>query len=61
MEPEAAIVDIRYEIEPTNSLLLALELILNAVGVREAERSERYVVINNYWVASQSESLREAI
>ncbi|KXK43108.1 MAG: hypothetical protein JNIBNLAF_00590 [Nitrosomonas europaea] len=61
MEPEAAIVDIRYEIEPTNSLLLALELILNAVGVREAERSERYVVINNYWVASQSEPLREAI
>lgn len=61
MEPEATIVDIRYEIEPSNSLLLALEHVLNALGVREAERSERYVVIDNYWVVSQSKSLREAI
>ena len=46
MEPEATIVDIRYELEATNPVLSALELVLQAVNLRSTERSIRYLVVS---------------
>ena len=61
MEPEATIVDIRYELEATNPVLSALELVLQAVNLRSTERSIRHLVVNNYWTISQSNGLDEAL
>lgn len=61
MEPEATIVDINYELEATNSVLSALELALQAVNLRSTKKSIRYLVVNNYWTASQSKGLDEAL
>ncbi|MBA2658113.1 MAG: hypothetical protein H0U72_00760 [Nitrosospira sp.] len=61
MEPEATIVDIKYELEATNPVLFALELMLQAVNFRSTERSIRYLVANNYWTVSQSKGLDEAL
>lgn len=61
MEPEATIVDIKYELVPNNRVLLEFEDLLNATGLRSAERSVRYLVVGNYWTLSHSESLGEAL
>jgi hypothetical protein len=61
MEPEASIVDIRLETAPTHPALQAIEALLVATGIRSSERTVRYLVLGNYWVISQSTSLKEAI
>lgn len=61
MEPEATIVDIKYELEPKNIVLHGFEDLLNVVGLRSAGRSVRYLVIGNYWTISHSKSLDEAL
>lgn len=61
LEPEASIIDIRYELEPTNPALQAIELLFGAIGIYSRDRTVRYLVLGNYWVVSQSASLNEAI
>lgn len=58
MEPEATIVDIKYEHEATNPVLSALE---QAVNLRSTKKLIRYLVVNNYWTVSQSKGLDEAL
>lgn len=61
MEPEASIIDIHYEVEATHPILLPFERLLNVTGIRSEERTVRYLVLDNYWMVSQSSSLNEAI
>ncbi|BEN34673.1 hypothetical protein SMKC041_13050 [Serratia marcescens] len=61
MAPEAAIVDIRYEIDSSNPLLAAIEGIFNVLGFHSRQHTVRYLVIENYWTPSRSNSLNEAI
>ncbi|WP_148873829.1 hypothetical protein [Serratia marcescens] len=61
MAPEAAIVDIRYEIESSNPVLAAVEDLFDALGFRSRQHTVRYLVIENYWTPSRSNSLDEAI
>ena len=61
MEPNATIVDVRYQLESENILLLGLERTLAIFSFRPREYSMRYLVIDNYWTSSRSESLDEAI
>ena len=60
-EPEAIIVDFHYQIESTNAVLSTLDRLLTATGLRSTEHTARYLVIGNYWVPSQSTSIKEAI
>jgi len=61
MAPEAAIVDVHYELESSNPVLSAIEGLLNVAGIRSSVRGIRYLVIDNYWTISQSASIDEAI
>lgn len=61
IEPEASIVDIHFETAPTHPVLQAIEALLSTPGIRSNERTVRYLVLGNYWVLSQSTSLKEAI
>ncbi len=59
--PEAAIVEVHYELEPANLVLSTIEKLLNTVGTNFRARSIRYLVIDNYWTISPSTSINEAI
>lgn len=61
MEPEATIVDVKYEVEPTNTVLAGIEFALNTIGLRTREKTIRYLVLSNYWTVTQSASPNEAI
>jgi hypothetical protein len=61
MQPEATIVDLRLELEPTNSVLAAVDTLLDFAGIRSSVRTIRYLVIENYWIVSNSASINEAI
>ncbi|EMB4113389.1 hypothetical protein OI978_23550 [Serratia nevei] len=61
MAPEAAIVDIRYEIDSSNPVLAAIEGIFDVLGFHSRQHTVRYLVIENYWTPSRSNSLNEAI
>ncbi len=61
MAPEAAIVDIRFELDSSNPVVSALDTFLDATGLRPRARTVRYLVIDNYWTISQSASIGEAI
>ncbi|HGE8412475.1 TPA: hypothetical protein ACGD7S_005096, partial [Serratia marcescens] len=61
MAPEAAIVDIRYEIDSSNPVLAAIESVFNVLGLHSRQHTVRYLVIENYWTPSRSNSLNEAI
>ena len=60
-EPEAVIVDFHYQIESSNTVLSAIDRLLTVTGLRPTEYTARYLVIGNYWVPSQSTSIKEAI
>ena len=59
--PEAAIVEMHYELEPSNHMLSTIEKLLNTVGFHSRVQSIRYLVIDNYWTISPSTSINEAI
>lgn len=61
MQPEATVVDIRFELEPTNPTLAAVDSVLDLTGIRSRARTVRFLVIENYWTVSNSTSLDEAI
>lgn len=61
MEPDAAIFNIRYEIESSNPVLSSLEGVLNAARLRSNEKTIKYLVVNNYWIPTSSDSSGEAI
>lgn len=61
MQPEATIVDVQFELEPSNRVLAGLEVVFDRIGVRPLKRTIRYLVIENYWAPSNSTSLTEAI
>jgi hypothetical protein len=61
MEPDAAIFSIRYEIESSNPMLSSLEHILNKTGLRSNEMAIKYLVVDNYWIPTNSDSPGEAI
>lgn len=61
MQPEATIVDVRLELEPTNSLLAIIDSLLDLTGIRSRTRTIRYLIIENYWTVSNSASIDEAI
>ncbi|WP_348727768.1 hypothetical protein [Rheinheimera texasensis] len=61
MVPEATIVDVHYELESSNSALWALEEFLSVIGIQSSIRTNRYLVVDNYWTLSQSTSIDEAI
>ena len=58
LKTDAAIVDVHYELEPTNKVLS----LLNAIGIKNKVENFRYLVISNYWTSvSPSVSINEAI
>lgn len=58
LKTDAAIVDVHYELEPTNKALL----LLNTIGIHNKVENFRYLVISNYWMSvSPSVSINEAI
>lgn len=61
MEPEAAIVDVRYEVVPSNPVLSTAEDLLGVIGIRPHIHRVRYLVIDNYWTRTSSASIDEAI
>ena len=61
MQPNAMIVDIRFEIESSNPWLSVLESAADAIGIRSNARVIRYLVVDNHWAVSNSNSIDEAI
>lgn len=61
MQPVAAILEIQYDVLPTNSLLAGIDKVLRAMGLRNDHTKTRYLVVDNYWHETRSESLGEAI
>lgn len=61
MEPDAAIFSIRYEIDSSNPALSSLEHVLSAIGLRTPEQTVRFLVVNNYWIPTNSNSPKDAI
>lgn len=61
MEPDAAIFSIRYDIESSNPMLSSLERVLNKTGLRSDEMTIKYLVVDNYWIPTNSDSPAEAI
>jgi hypothetical protein len=61
MQPEATIVDIRFEIEAKNQTLATLDSFLDLTGIRSRARTIRFLVIENYWTISNATSPNEAI
>lgn len=61
MEPDAATFSIKYEIVSSNPVLSLLEHVFSAIGLRTAEQTVRYLVVNNYWIPTNSNSPAEAI
>jgi hypothetical protein len=59
--PEASIVDIDYELEAENSLLLKLEKVFSTIGLCLPKHNIRYLVVGNYWSVTHSKSLDEAL
>ncbi len=52
---------IKYEAESSNRLLHSLEHALGAIGLWSPEVTIKYLVVNNYWIPTNSESPGEAI
>ena len=61
MRPNATIVNIHYQLESSNRLLQLFERALAIFGFNSNEYSSKYIVIDNYWIPSQSESIEEAV
>lgn len=61
IKPEAVIVKVYYDLEPSNSVLSKFENILHSIGIYSRAHSIRYLVIDNYWMVSSSTSIHEAI
>ncbi|UST93788.1 hypothetical protein [Pseudomonas siliginis] len=61
MQPVAAILEVQYDVLPTNGILAGLDKILRAIGLRNSSTKTRYLVVDNYWHETRSESLGEAI
>lgn len=61
MQPVAAIFEVQYDVIPTNRLLALVDVALRAVGLRNEKTKIRYLVVDNYWYETRSESLKEAI
>jgi hypothetical protein len=61
VQPEATIVDIRFELEAINQNLATLDSFFDLTGVRSHPRTIRFLVIENYWTISNATSLNEAI
>ena len=61
MEPDAAIFSIKYETESSNPMLSSLEHALSKVGLRSSSETVKYLVVNNYWIPTSSNSVGEAI
>lgn len=61
MEPAASIIDIKFQLKSANPILSAVESFLNIIGFRSPVRTTRYLVINNYWTVSNTQSLDEAL
>ncbi|WP_148051322.1 hypothetical protein [Pseudomonas chlororaphis] len=61
MQPMAAIIEIQYDVLPSNTVLAGLDKILRVIGLRNASTKIRYLVVDNYWHETRSESLGEAI
>jgi hypothetical protein len=61
MEPDAAIFSIRYDMESSNPMLSLLEHVLTKMGLRSNEMTIKYLVVDNYWIPTNSDSAGEAI
>ena len=61
MEPVASIVDVDYELTPANRILAGVEWMASQAGFRSGFKSKRYIVVDNYWVSSNSSSIEEAL
>ena len=61
MQPDAAIVDVHFDYISSNYLFKGLEKIMTFLGFRDVTQSYRYLVIENYWIESQSKAIDEAI
>lgn len=61
MQPVAVILEIQYDTLPTNTILAGIDKILRAIGMRNYHTKIRYLVVDNYWHETRSESLGEAI
>ncbi|MDR2219481.1 MAG: hypothetical protein LBE24_02765 [Methylobacillus sp.] len=59
MAPEAFIVDVRYELEPSNSVLAIFETLLDDIGMRSREQTIHYMVVENYWTVSRSDFVND--
>lgn len=61
MKPNAAIVNVQYQLESSNWLLRLFERALGHIGLGSNKYDSKYLVIDNYWIPSHSESIDEAV
>jgi hypothetical protein len=61
MEPVATIVNIEFELVPSNRVLAGIEWLLSQTGMRSNVKSKRYLVVDNYWIVSNSDAPDEAL
>lgn len=61
IELEAAIFDLVYRTHPTNGLLAHMDSALKWIGLRSNEIKTRYVMVDNYWSPTSSNSMNEAL
>lgn len=57
----ATIVDVSYEIKAKNKILYSIEQFLSYADIYSNKTNIRFLVVDNYWVISESESLEEAL
>lgn len=61
LQLEAAIFEIRYEVTPKNEMLSLLDKLLKITALRNKSEVVRYLVVDNYWIPTRSQSPYEAI
>ncbi|MDB6443271.1 hypothetical protein PII47_07755 [Pseudomonas sp. 21TX0197] len=61
MQPVAAIFEIQYDVLPANKILSTLDKVLRMIGARNTLTKIRYLVVDNYWYETRSQSLGEAV
>lgn len=61
LQLEAAIFEISYEVTPKNKILSLIDKSLKLVALRNKSETFRYLVVDNYWIPTRSQSPFEAI
>ncbi len=61
LKPEASLVDVRYQTEPTNVLLGWTAKLAEGLTLMKLRFTNTYIVINDYWTPTNSSDIKAAL